>query len=220
MVVRQISSNPSFIPITRLYGKFEIAFLPLAVFLMSSCLPTPSGEKFLWGVPGHYQQGKLAVTGLHRDINKGVALLEEAARRNPLYEDVLTLLGRGYYAQRRYENALEMLKRALTVNREDEIAWLFLGLTQLRLGESKAGLAAVKAGLGLLVKRSKPGYRGYEAWDIEGDVKRSIRRAVFSVEKAQLGNSTRLLFAAERMILTIDEEDFRRDRTRDDPYHR
>ncbi len=136
-----------------------------------------------------------------------VPLLEAIVKADPFYRDTLTLLGRGYYQQRRYQDALQLLQRAVLVDAEDEIAWLLLGLTQLRLGNDQKGLESFKGGLSLLyVKATKYGYRGYESWDVNKLVQSSIRRAIFQVQKGGLDNKERLIRSGELILIGIDDE--------------
>ena len=136
-----------------------------------------------------------------------VPLLEAIVKEDPFYRDTLTLLGRAYYQQRRYQAALQILQRAVLVNKEDEIAWLLLGLTQFRLGNDQQGLESFKGGLSLLYKKAtKYGYRGYESWDVNKLVQSSIRRAIFQVQKGGLENKQRLIRSGELILIRIDDE--------------
>ena len=136
-----------------------------------------------------------------------VPLLEAIVKEDPTYRYTLTLLGRGYYQQRRYQAALQILQRAVLVNNDDEIAWLLLGLTQLRLGNNQQGLESLKGGLSLLYeKATKYGYRGYESWDRNKLVQSSIRRAIFQVQKGGLENKQKLIRSGELILIRIDEE--------------
>ena len=137
-----------------------------------------------------------------------VPLLEKLVKEDPFYPEALTLLGRGYYQQRRYPAALQILQRAVLVDAQDEIAWLLLGLTQLRLGNDQQGLESFKGGLSLLyVKATKYGYRGYESWDVNKLVRSSIRRAIFQVQKGGLDNKQRLIRSGELILIRIDDEE-------------
>jgi len=160
------------------------------------------------GKAGKYRSAK-------RDLAKprgegastAVRLLEAIVKEDPFYRDTLTLLGRAYYQQKRYQAALQILERAVLVNKEDEIAWLLLGLTQLRLGNDQKGLESFKGGLSLLYqKATKYGYRGYESWDRNKLVQSSIRRAIFQVQKGGLENKQRLIRSGELILIRIDDE--------------
>ncbi len=137
-----------------------------------------------------------------------VPLLEAIVKDDPFYGDTLTLLGRAYYQQRRYQAASQILQRAVLVNNEDEIAWLLLGLTQLRLGNNQQGLESLKGGLSLLYKKAtKYDYLGYDSWDVNKLVQSSIRRAIFQVQKGGLENKQKLIRSGEIILVRIDNEE-------------
>ena len=173
-----------------------------------------SGCSFLdFRLPALGKAGKYRIA--KRDLAKprgtgastAVPLLEAIVKKDPFYRDTLTLLGRAYYQQRRYQAALQILNRAVLVDKEDEIAWLLLGLTQLRLGNDQKGLESFKGGLSLLYKKAtKYDYRGYESWDKNKLVQSSIRRAIFQVQKGGLENKQRLIRSGELILTRIDDE--------------
>jgi len=75
------------------------------------------------GIGGSYLGGRDEfLEGRGRNMDKAVVALETVVREDPTYKDSLTLLGRAYYRKGRYEDARQILKRALAVNNEDEIA--------------------------------------------------------------------------------------------------
>ena len=140
-------------------------------------------------------------------MRQAVPLLEAIVREDPFYRDSLTLLGRAYYQLGRHEDALQILERGVRVDRDDEIAWLVLGLTRLRLGRDKKGLASLKGGLSLLYqKATKHGYRGHERWDVNNLVRSSIRKAILQVQKEGLGNKRKLISSGEIILYRIDDE--------------
>jgi len=161
------------------------------------------------GKAGKYRTAKKDLAKLRgTGASTAVPLLEAIVKDDPFYRDTLTLLGRAYYQQRRYQAAWQILQRAVLVNKEDEIAWLLLGLTQLRLGNDQKGLENFKGGLSLLYKKAtKYGYRGYESWDVNKLVQSSIRRAIFQVQKSGLDNKQRLIRSGEVILTRIDDEE-------------
>ncbi|HXG51266.1 MAG TPA: tetratricopeptide repeat protein [candidate division Zixibacteria bacterium] len=144
-------------------------------------------------------------------MTKAVARLEYVVVRDPYYKDSLTLLGRAYYASGRYRDAYEILKRALAIRPDDEIAWISLGLTELRLGNDAKGLESLKGGLTLLSKVSKEGYRGIEFWDTDGYVRAALRRAVFAVTKG-LQEKESIIQTSEILLSRIDDEEWFQER--------
>jgi len=77
-------------------------------------------------------------------MDRAVSALETVVRDDPTYKDSLTLLGRAYYRQERFADAHVILQRAVAVNKDDEIAWMTLGITQLRLNDNARGMESLK----------------------------------------------------------------------------
>ena len=93
------------------------------------------------GVGGRYNDAVLEMGKAPRggNVNRAIVDLEYVVRRNPKYLDSLTQLGRAYYYAGRYGSAFGVLKRSLALNREDEIGWIVLGLTQMQRGRRRRG---------------------------------------------------------------------------------
>ena len=160
------------------------------------------------GTGGKYLEAKEEITRKRGgDIEKAIRSLEAVVREDPTYKDSLTLLGRAYYVKGRYGDAKLILQRALVVNKEDEIAWLMLGMTQLRLGENDNGLETLRGGLTLFSKNSVEGYRGFTYWDRAGKVKIALRRAIFVARKG-LEEKENLIRSMENFLAVVDEEEW------------
>jgi len=141
-----------------------------------------------WGIGGRYLEGRdQFLRGRGGDMDKAIVALESVVRQDATYRDSLTLLGRAYYNRGRYQDAYMILQRALAVIKEDEIAWLVLGMTELRLGQDQKGLETLKGALTLVSKVSINGYRDFPEWDRQGLVRSSIRRAVLFATKGLAG---------------------------------
>ena len=136
---------------------------------------------------------------------KAIKKLEYVVRRDPFYKDSLNLLGRAYYNKGRYRDAFKILERALAVNPDDEIAWIALGLTQLRIGDDKEGLKTFKGGISSLLKVSRDGYKGLEYWDKNGLVRNAIRKSVFLARKG-LEEKKKIVRIGEALLFRIDDE--------------
>lgn len=191
--------------------------IPLCVFFLIALLGC--ADVTIWkpqgiGVGGKYND---AVAELRRpvgrDTNKAVTNLEYVVRRDPFYLDSLTQLGRAYYYAGRYKAAFEVLKRAVAVNDQDDIAWMVLGLTQLRLGDDQQGLESFQAGLTLFIKVSKDGYRDVEQifWDSRGVVRRTVRRSIFLSRKG-VEDKQKILRIGELLLERIDRELYQAER--------
>lgn len=159
------------------------------------------------GVGGRYNDAltELGKTQRGGDVNRAIVDLEYVVRRNPRYKDSLAQLGRAYYHAGRYAAALEVLKRAVAVNSEDEVAWIVIGLTQLRRGEDERGLESVKGGLTLLARATAKGYKDIEEeyWDLRGLVRRALRRSI-SLARKGAGEKRRILLTGELLLHRID----------------
>ena len=159
------------------------------------------------GVGGKYNDALYELGKTQRGGNaaRAVVDLEYVVRRNPRYRDSLTQLGRAYYYAGRYSAAFEVLKRALALNKDDEIAWLVLGLTQLQRGDDEQGLASFRGGLTLLARATRDGYREVEAefWDERGVVRRSLRRSI-SLARKGVNEKQGILRAGELLLHRVD----------------
>ena len=161
------------------------------------------------GVGGKYNQGKEEITRRRGgDVDTAIASLEAVVLENPTYKNSLTLLGRAYYKKQRFRDAFQVLQRALVVNAEDEIAWLVLGITQLRLNDNEKGLQTLKGGLTLFGKVSESGYRGFRYWDRGGKVKSATNAAVFVVRKGFEGKKEDMIQSIENLLFTVDQEEW------------
>ncbi len=140
------------------------------------------------------------------DMDKAVANLESVVREDPTYKDSLTLLGRAYYRKGRYRDASLVLQRALAVNKDDEIAWLVLALTELRLGQGEKGIETMKGAITLVSKVSKGGYRDYPYWDRNNLVRSSIQRTAFLTLKG-LDEKNDIIQSGETLLARMDDEE-------------
>ena len=190
---------------------FSAKRLTMMLALMSLMSVSACGRPtFLAGIGtgGKYSEAKEEITRKRGgNIDKAIQSLETVVREDPTYRDSLTLLGRAYYLKGRYQDALQILQRAVAVNSEDEIAWLALGISQLRLGDDEKGIKTTQGGLTLFSRVSTEGYRGYRYWDRAGKVNLVLRRAVAVARKGseERDNSIR---AVENLLAAIDEEEY------------
>ena len=183
-------------------GFTQFFLLAISYLLIAGC--SHSIPRF--GIGGRYLEGKREITnGRFGDADKAILALEEVARQDPTYRDSLTLLGRAYYKKGRYRDAFEILKRALAVDPEDEIAWIALGLAQLRLGDDQRGLETLKGGLTLLYKVSVDGYKGIGFWDKSGSVRSALRQSSFLLVK-EVEAKEKIITSCEVLLARIDDE--------------
>jgi tetratricopeptide (TPR) repeat protein len=176
-----------------------LLFAVIVAFFLGCARPTG------FGIGGQYNVARLEFVGRSGNFDKAIVDLEYVVSRDPFYKDSLTLLGRAYYRRGRYKDAFQVLQRALAVKSQDEIAWVALGLTQLRLGDDRKGMESLKGGLTLLSKLSENGYKGIEFWDRNGLVRNSLRKTVFLVAKGP-DEKQNIIQSGELLLANIDRE--------------
>ena len=143
--------------------------------------------------------------------NDAVGYLTRAAAIDPNYqtgnrvpEGVLTLLGWAYYETGKYDDARKTLEKAVSLNRNDPLAHLYLGLTLVRNGDRERGRKEVEVGLkgidDTLEYINTDRVTGFY-WDPGRQIRDSVRKVL----TANLDN-TQLAVAAERIGIDFDAE--------------
>lgn len=164
-----------------------------------------------FGVGGRYEEGREQfLRGRAGDMDVAIAALEYVVSQDPTYKQSLTYLGRAYYRKGRYQEAFAILQRALAVDKEDEMAWIALGLTQLRLGQTDKGIESLKGGITLASKVMVDGYHNYLYWDTRGIIRTSMRRSAFLLTKGADEKDNIIQNTDRMMALIDDEENFQR----------
>jgi len=160
-----------------------------------------------FGVGGRYEEGMdQFLRGRAGDMDRAVTSLEYVVSQDPTYKKCLTYLGRAYYRKGQYPAAFAVLQRALAVDKEDEIAWIALGVTQLRLNQTDKGIESLKGGITLAGRVMKDGYHNYMYWDTRGLVSASMRRSAFLITKGQ-DEKDGIIQSTDRLLALIDEEE-------------
>ena len=176
----------------------------VVVGLLVSCT-SESIPRF--GVGGRYEEGRGEfLRGRGGDMDRAIAALEYVVSQDPTYKQSLTYLGRAYYRKARYRDAFAVLQRALAVDKEDEMAWLTLGLAQLRLNQDEKGMESLKGGVTLANKVWVDGYHNYLYWDTRGVVRASLRRSAFLLTKG-LEEKDNIIQTTDRLLALVDEEE-------------
>ena len=160
-----------------------------------------------FGVGGRYEEGMdQFLRGRSGNMDVAVTSLEYVVSQDPTYKKCLTYLGRAYYRKTRYQDAFAVLQRALAVDKEDEIAWIALGVTQLRLNQTDKGIESLKGGITLASRVMVNGYHNYMYWDTRGLVGASMRRSAFLVMKGP-EEKDGIIQSTERLLALVDEEE-------------
>lgn len=194
--------------------RFHLKLIQATLFGMTLAVVTTgcSGGLFSRDIPrlgigGRYNEGREQfLRGRGGDMDRAVSALETVVREDPTYRDSLTLLGRAYYRKGRYQDARQILQRALVVNKQDEIAWLALGMTELQLGEDERALKTLKGAITMISKVVKTGYHDYPEWDIRGTIRSAISRSALEVTKG-IEAKDRILRACDTVLARIDDEE-------------
>lgn len=106
-----------------------------------------------YGVGGQVYAGRRAL--LINDHETALGYFVTAAQANPDYvysfvhfrEGIWTYVGRTQYSTKRYREAQESLERALKMDRDDNLARLYYGLTLIRTGESSRGVKEIESAM-------------------------------------------------------------------------
>lgn len=187
------------------FTSFYFLFAPFFIFFLPGCVAFQVG--------GAIQKGRMAL--MYGDPNVALAHFQRAAELDPnvnfslLYEGVWTYVGRAYYAMGKLPEAQKALARARSLDKEDHLAKLYLGLVLMRDGDRPKGLREIEAGLRGLqhwfdnLFRTHP--EEYSFWDPGGELKREIKRILAMIEGRDI-NWSELIARGERLGQEFEEE--------------
>ena len=120
----------------------SVLFLSLA--FLSACVSFRAGTDV--------QSGRRAL--LTGNGETALAYFQSAAQQDPNYyygsalkHGILSYVGRSEYAVGRYPQARETLEKALSANKDDNTARLYLGLALARSGDRQRGLSEIESGM-------------------------------------------------------------------------
>jgi tetratricopeptide (TPR) repeat protein len=161
-----------------------LAMLLLSVVL-SGCASYQAG--------GYVQSGVQAL--LAGNNQTALSYLQAAAQQDPSYIydvqlnlGVLSYLGRAQYLTGNYAQARQTLEKALAQNTDDNLARLYLGLTQARLGDNQAALKNIEASM-----KQMNGWLNYlngnfpgEGWDPGGAIQANIKNALAMISSGNV----------------------------------
>ena len=195
---------------------YFIAALSLTI-LLGACTTIRGG--------GDVDQGRQAL--LEGNYQRALGLFQDADRIDPKYvygtelrAGVLSYLGRTQYLTGNYTQARQTLEKALSQHKSDNVARLYLGLTQYRLGDQKAGLTNIQRGM-----QGVSNWLDYinmnfrfefgKDWDVDGTIRGGIKSDLAMISSNQI-NWPRLVADGERLGIGIEQEEeyFRDERSR------
>jgi tetratricopeptide (TPR) repeat protein len=132
-----------------------------------------------------------------------------------LREGVLSFLGRAQYLTGNYAQARQTLEQDLSHHRSDNVARLYLGLTQYRLGDKEAALTNIQRGMSgihnwLDYVNDNFRFSFGKDWDPEGAIRAGIKSDLAMISSGKI-NWTQLIADAESLGIGIEQEedDFR-----------
>jgi len=161
-------------------------------------------------------QGRQAM--LEGRYQRALGLFEDAEHVDPRYVygtelrgGVLSYLGRTQYLTGNYTQARQTLEKALSQHKSDNVARLYLGLTQYRLGDQKAAVMNIERGMRgisdwLSYMNTNFRYTFGKDWDENGTIRGDIKQNLAMISSGKI-NWSQLAADAERLGVRIEEEE-------------
>ena len=189
---------------------YSLVVLSLVIFL--------SGCGGAFQSAGQIEQGRQAM--FMGNNQTALAYFQEAAQTDPnavygatLRLGIFTLLGQAQYLNGDYAQARQSLQKALSMHPGDNVAILYLGLTQARLGDRQAGLKNIQAGMSgignfLNYVKTNFVYSFGQYWDPGNTISASIKNDLAMISGANT-DWPALIAAGERLGIRIEEEEDR-----------
>ena len=174
---------------------------------------------------GDVDQGRQAL--LEGNYQRALGLFQDADQIDPTYVygtelrgGVSSYLGRTQYLTGNYTQARQILEKALSQHKSDNVARLYLGLTLYRLGDQKAGLTNIQRGMQgisdwLEYINTNFRFEFGKDWDTSGTIRGSIKSDLAMISSSQI-NWPGLVADGERLGMGIEQEEeyFRDERSR------
>jgi tetratricopeptide (TPR) repeat protein len=188
-------------------GRYSLLVFSLVIFL-SACATVEDA--------GQIASGRQAIfTG---NYPAALGYFQSAAQANPnavygatLRLGVFTYLGQAQYLNGRYPEARQSLQKALSMHPADNVARLYLGLTQARLGDRQTGLKNIQAGMSGIANflnylESNFAYSFGQFWDPGGQIRASIKKDLTMISSGNV-DWPQLISDGERLGIRIEEEE-------------
>ena len=180
--------------------------------LLSACTTTVQVGSF-------FQAGRRALLG--GDDEAALGFFQSVAESNPNFvfatgssprQSIWSYVGRTQYLTDQFPQARQSLERAISGDREENIARLYLGLTLIQLGDRQGGLKEIETGLRGIndflnnIARTQ-GFNIGQFWDPNRDIRSAIQfnLEMISREGENL-NWQRLISDIERIALQMERE--------------
>jgi tetratricopeptide (TPR) repeat protein len=186
---------------------YSLLGLSLSVFVSGCATIQTAGE---------YEAGKQALYA--GNYQTALAYFQQAAQANPdavygatLRLGILTYVGQTQYLTGRYAEARQTLRKELSQRPSDNVALLYLGLTEARLGNRQVALGHIENGMKGIANflnyiTTNFVYSFGQFWDPGGNIRASIKKDLTLIA----GPNTdwpQLIAAGEKLGIRIEEEE-------------
>ena len=176
---------------------------------VSACTTVQSGSAF--------QAGRRALTG--GDDEAALGFFQTVADSNPNFvfttgssprQSIWSYVGRTQYLTDQFPQARQSLERAISGDREENIARLYLGLTFIQLGDRQGGLKEIESGLRGIndflnnIGRTQ-GFNIGQFWDPNRDIRNAIQYNLEMISRESF-SSQQLIANIERIALQMERE--------------
>jgi tetratricopeptide (TPR) repeat protein len=124
---------------------------------------------------------------------------------------IFTFLGQAQYLNGDYTQARQSLQKALSMHPGDNVARLYLGLTQARLGDRQTGLKNIQAGMSGIANflnylNTYFAYSFGQFWDPGGQIRASIKTDLAMISGGNV-DWPQLIADGERLGIRIEQEE-------------
>jgi tetratricopeptide (TPR) repeat protein len=199
----------------------SIVFFAVVVFL-SGCASFQAGT--------NVEAGRKAF--LIGNNEAAFGYFQRAAELDPAYvygvalrQNIWSYVGRSEYSVGRLPQARNTLEKALSINREEDLARLYLGLTLARSGDRQQGVKEIQGGMKGLYDQLEYISQAYrysygQYWDTRREIRSAIQRDLAMIDGRDL-DWQKLISDSEWLGRKVEEEidlarrDEREDRLRD-----
>ncbi len=157
---------------------------------------------------------------------------QRAAELDPTYvygvalrQNIWSYVGRSAYSTGNLSQARNSLEKSLSINKEEDLARLYLGLTLARSGDRQQGVKEIQGGMKGLYDQLEYITQAYrysygQYWDTRGEIRSAIQRDLAMIDGKDL-DWQKLISNSEWLGRKVEEEidlarrDEREDRLRD-----
>jgi len=188
-------------------GTYSLVVFSL-VILVSGCATVQDAGQIESGRQALFKGNNQAALGYFQSV----------AQTNPnavygatLRMGIFTFLRQAQYLNGDYTQARQSLQKALSMHPGDNVARLYLGLTQARLGDRQTGLKNIQAGMSGIANflnylNTNFAYSFGQFWDPGGQIRASIKTDLAMISSGNV-DWPQLIADGERLGIRIEEEE-------------